>query len=71
MGPWTISCLSAFTWGDPDAVITEDSGIPSPIASTLTGTRRADDETMLELLEPYRPHRYRVLRLALAARIHR
>lgn len=71
VGPWTVSCLSAFTWGDPDTVITGDSGIPSLIASTLTGTRRADDETMLELLEPYRPHRYRVLRLALAARIHR
>ena len=68
VGPWTVSCLSAFTWGDPDTVITGDSGIPSLIASTLTGARRADDAAMLKLLEPYRPHRYRVLRLALAAR---
>lgn len=68
VGPWTLGCLSAFTWGDPDTVIPGDSGIPSLIASTLTGARRADDATMLELLEPYRPHRYRVLRLALAGR---
>ena len=71
VGPWTLGCLSAFTWGDPDTVIPGDSGIPSLIASTLTGTRRADDATMLELLEPYRPHRYRVLRLALASRMSR
>ena len=71
VGPWTLGCLSAYTWGDPDTVIPGDSGIPSLIASTLTGARRADDTTMLELLEPYRPHRYRVLRLALAARTRR
>ena len=33
----------------------------------LAGERRADDARMLELLEPYRPHRYRVVRLAFAA----
>lgn len=71
VGPWTLGCLSAFTWGDPDTVIPGDSGIPSLIASTLTGARRAEDDTMRELLEPYRPHRYRVLRLALAARTRR
>jgi len=68
VGPWTTSCLSGLTWGEPDTVITGDSGIPSLIAATLAGDRRADDARMLELLEPYRPHRYRVLRLTLAAR---
>ena len=68
VGPWTFSCLSAFTWGDPDTVIVGDSGIPSLLASTLTGERRATDERMLELLDPYRPHRYRILKLAFAAR---
>jgi 3-methyladenine DNA glycosylase/8-oxoguanine DNA glycosylase len=67
IGPWTIACLSAFTWGDADTVIVGDSGIPSMIAQTLAGERWADDARMLELLEPYRPHRYRVLRLAFAA----
>lgn len=68
VGPWTLACLQALTWGDPDTVITGDSGIPSLITSTLVGERRGDDVRMLDLLEPYRPHRYRVLRLAVAAR---
>ena len=68
VGAWTTSCLSGLTWGEPDTVITGDSGIPSLIASTLTGERRADDARMIALLEPFRPHRYRILRLALAAR---
>lgn len=71
IGPWTVSCLSAFTWGDPDTVIVGDSGIPSLLSSTLVGERRAGDERMLELLEPYRPHRYRILKLAFAARTRR
>ena len=71
IGPWTIACLSAFTWGDPDTVIVGDSGIPSLIASTLTGERRADDARMMQILEPFRPHRYRVLRLVFAARTRR
>ena len=50
IGPWTASCLSAFTFGNPDTVIVGDHGIPSLIASTLTGERRADDARMDELL---------------------
>lgn len=69
VGPWTRACLAAMTWGGADAVITGDSGIPSLITSTLAGERRGDDARMLELLEPFRPHRYRVLRLAFAARV--
>ena len=69
IGPWTVGCLSAFTWGDPDTVIVGDSGIPSLIASVLVGERRATDERMLELLEPYRPNRYRILKLAFASRM--
>lgn len=71
VGPWTTACMAGLTWGEPDTVITGDSGIPSLIASTLAGERGGDDARMLELLEPYRPHRYRVLRLALAARTQR
>lgn len=71
VGAWTTNCLSGLTWGEPDTVITGDSGIPSLIAETLAGERRADDARMIELLEPYRPHRYRVLRLSLAARTSR
>lgn len=70
IGQWTVGCLSGFTWGDPDTVIVGDSGIPSLIAAVLVGERRASDERMLELLEAYRPHRYRVLKLAFASRTH-
>lgn len=65
IGPWTASCLATHTWGDRDAVIVGDDGIPSTVAWLLARERRADDARMLELLQPYRPHRYRVIRLAL------
>ncbi|MGY1606410.1 hypothetical protein [Geodermatophilus sp. SYSU D00700] len=67
VGPWTTGCLAALTWGDRDAVITGDSGIPSLVAWVLAGRARADDAAMLELLEPHRPHRYRVLGLVMAS----
>lgn len=66
VGPWTTSCLASVTYGCADTVITGDSGIPSMVSWLLAGERRADDGRMLELLEPYRPHRYRVVRLAFA-----
>ena len=64
IGPWTISCLLTHTWGHRDTVIVGDDGIPSMVAWLLAEERRADDARMVELLEPYRPHRYRVVRLA-------
>jgi 3-methyladenine DNA glycosylase/8-oxoguanine DNA glycosylase len=67
IGPWTTGCLAGLTWGDPDTVITGDSGIPSLVAWVLAGQRRADDARMLDLLAPYRPHRYRVLGLVMAS----
>ncbi len=47
--------------GDPDAVATGDYHFPNVVAHALTGEARADDERMLELLEPYRGQRGRVL----------
>ncbi len=67
IGPWTTGCLAALTWGDRDAVIPGDSGIPSLVAWVLAGRHRADDAAMLDLLEPHRPHRYRVLGLVMAS----
>lgn len=67
IGPWTTSCLATTTWGSPDTVITGDAGIPSLVAWVLAGEHRADDARLLELLEPHRPHRYRVIRLAFAS----
>lgn len=67
LGPWTRSCLAATTWGDPDAVIVGDDGIPSVVTWFLAREERGTDARMLELLEPYRPHRARVVQLAMAS----
>ncbi len=64
VGPWTTSCLAASTWGEADRVVEGDDGIPSLVSWVLAREPRADDARMLELLEPYRPHRARVVRLA-------
>ena len=68
VGPWTSSFLAAHTWGEADTVIVGDAGIPSAVAWLLAGERRADDARLVDLLEPFRPHRYRVIRLVLAER---
>lgn len=67
VGPWTMSFLAAQTWGEADTVILGDVGLPSVVSWLLAGQRRADDARLVELLEPYRPHRYRVIRLVRAA----
>ena len=60
-----------FVLGDPDAVPTGDLHLPHEVAWALAGEESADDARMLELLEPFRGHRFRLLRLLLAAgRIH-
>lgn len=68
VGSWTVACLSAFTWGEPDTVVLGDSGIPSMITWLLAREPRGDDARMVQLLEAYRPHRYRIVKLAFAAR---
>ena len=47
--------------GDPDAVPVGDYHHPNTVAWALAGEPRADDDRMLELLEPYRGQRGRVL----------
>lgn len=67
VGPWTQTMLATQTWGDPDAVVVGDDGIPSMVTWFLAGERRGTDQRMLELLEPFRPHRQRVVRLVFAS----
>lgn len=66
-GPWTVAMVSGFGLGDPDAVPVGDLHLPSLVANALVGEARADDARLLELLEPYRGHRFRLVRLLLAA----
>jgi 3-methyladenine DNA glycosylase/8-oxoguanine DNA glycosylase len=66
-GPWTVGMVLGFALGHPDAVPVGDLHLPSLVAHALVGEPRADDSRLLQLLEPYRGHRFRLIRLLLAA----
>lgn len=66
IGPWTAAMVRAVAMGDADAVPVGDWSIPSLVASALAGEARADDARMLDLLRPYQPHRFRLIRLLMA-----
>ncbi|GAB34911.1 DNA-3-methyladenine glycosylase family protein [Gordonia otitidis] len=63
VGPWTVAEARARAVGDADAVPVGDYHIPALIGHTLIG-EPVDDAGMLELLEPYAGHRYRIVRMA-------
>jgi 3-methyladenine DNA glycosylase/8-oxoguanine DNA glycosylase len=63
IGQWTASSLAAVVLGDADSVLMGDLHLPHSVAFALAGESRADDDRMLELLEPWRGHRQRVVRL--------
>jgi len=63
IGPWTAAEVALVALGDADAVSVGDYHLPNQVAWALAGEPRADDARMLELLEPWRGHRGRVLRL--------
>jgi 3-methyladenine DNA glycosylase/8-oxoguanine DNA glycosylase len=65
IGPWTAAETLQRTHGAADAVTVGDLHLPHHIAYALTGARRSDDETMLELLAPYPGQRHRATRLIL------
>jgi 3-methyladenine DNA glycosylase/8-oxoguanine DNA glycosylase len=63
IGPWTVAEVARIALGDADAVSVGDYHVPNIVAWALAHEPRGSDERMLELLEPYRPHRGRVQRL--------
>lgn len=63
IGSWTAAEVVRLALGDPDEVSVGDYNLPSLVSWTLAGERRADDSRMLELLEPYRGQRARVVLL--------
>jgi len=63
IGPWTAAEVAMVALGDADAVSVGDYHLPNQVAWALAGEARADDARMLELLEPWRGHRGRVIRL--------
>ncbi|MBY0441421.1 MAG: DNA-3-methyladenine glycosylase 2 family protein [Mycobacteriaceae bacterium] len=62
VGEWTAAETAQRAFGDADAVSVGDYHLAKMIGWTLIG-RPVTDAVMLELLEPMRPHRYRVIRL--------
>lgn len=62
VGVWTSAEVRQRSHGDPDAPSVGDFHLPGIVGYALTG-QKADDAGMLELLEPFRGHRYRVTRL--------
>jgi 3-methyladenine DNA glycosylase/8-oxoguanine DNA glycosylase len=63
IGPWSAAEVSLVAYGDRDVVSVGDYHLPHQIAWALAGESRGTDTRMLELLEPYRGHRARVIRL--------
>lgn len=63
VGEWTSAETVTISHGDPDAVSVGDFHLKHQVCWHLAGEPRGTDDRMLELLEPYRPHRGRVVRL--------
>jgi 3-methyladenine DNA glycosylase/8-oxoguanine DNA glycosylase len=68
VGVWTAAETAQRAFGDPDALSVGDYHLAAMIGWTLLG-HPIDDPAMVELLEPMRPHRYRVVRLLEVSRL--
>jgi 3-methyladenine DNA glycosylase/8-oxoguanine DNA glycosylase len=68
VGSWTAAVVRQVALGDADAVPVGDDRSKHLVAWAFLGEGRGTDSQMLELLEPYRGHRGRVLRLLRAER---
>ncbi len=62
VGAWTAAETAQRAFGDADALSVGDYHVAKMIGWTLLG-RPIVDDVMVELLEPMRPHRHRVVRL--------
>jgi 3-methyladenine DNA glycosylase/8-oxoguanine DNA glycosylase len=71
IGVWTSAEIRVRSHGDADAVSFGDYNVARDVGWALTGRDGVDDDGLAELLEPFRPHRYRVQRLVELAGIRR
>ncbi|HEY8700676.1 MAG TPA: 3-methyladenine DNA glycosylase [Arthrobacter sp.] len=62
IGVWTAAEVVQRTHGCPDSVAVGDYHLAAYVGAALTG-RRTDDAGMLALLEPWKGHRQRVVRM--------
>jgi 3-methyladenine DNA glycosylase/8-oxoguanine DNA glycosylase len=67
LGPWTAALVLRVAAGDPDHVEVGDFHVKNQVSWALAGEARGSDARMLELLEPYRGQRGRVVRLLVAS----
>jgi endonuclease III len=67
LGPWTAALVLRVAAGDPDHVEVGDFHVKHQVGWAIAGEARGTDERMLELLEPYRGQRGRVVRLLVAS----
>jgi 3-methyladenine DNA glycosylase/8-oxoguanine DNA glycosylase len=65
IGVWTAAEVAQRTLGCPDSVSVGDYHLKNIVGWALAGRRNTDDDGMLELLEPWRGQRQRVVRLLL------
>ncbi|UVO11795.1 DNA-3-methyladenine glycosylase 2 family protein [Mycobacterium sp. SVM_VP21] len=66
VGEWTAAETAQRAFGDADALSVGDYHLATMIGRTLLGLPLDEvftDEAMVELMEPMRPHRHRVVRL--------
>lgn len=63
IGPWTAAETVAVSHGDADALSVGDYHLKNLVAWHMRGSPRGTDEEMVATLEPFRPHRGRVIRL--------
>jgi hypothetical protein len=61
VGPWTAAEVVRRSHGDGDSLAVGDYHHPKTVCWFLAGERGGTDQRMLELLEPYRPHRMRLV----------
>lgn len=66
VGPWSAAEVALTALGDADAVLIGDYHLHNWVCWSLAGEPRGDDERMVELLEPFRGQRGRVIRLIAA-----
>jgi hypothetical protein len=62
VGAWTVAEIALVALGDADAVSVGDYHLKNWVSWNLAAQPRGTDDEMLTLLEPFRPHRGRVLK---------
>ena len=67
---WTAAEVGARALGDADAVPFGDYHVGKDVGAALAG-RPLDDSELAEVLAPWRPHRFRVVRLIMLSPLTR